>query len=206
MQGLVQWVIFLKKTPPSTGNLTFSRFWLCIVDEHLSSDMQWKTLQNLSLNELNNDSCYVSRINITIRKNSQTLYRTSWRITDYILFIYFSTWFYQLWFYLYFISSLSNLNFCHLFQPVFQHSIKMLPPQNLRYLIYHNKNKQWEQDKWYLRYCNEWLCFAFPIKTKICRCNCKISTLVLQISPPISHYWWRQNNPYYDKLLYGSET
>ena len=46
----------------------------------------------------------------------------------------------------------------------------------------------------------------FPSKQNFLHCNCKISTLVLQNSPPIPHYWWRQKHSYYNKLLYGSLT
>ena len=70
-------------------------------------------------------------INIERRKTVKCCIEQVWQITDYILFIIFSTWLYQLWFYQYFISSLSYLNFCHLFLPVFQPSINTSP--NLRY-------------------------------------------------------------------------
>ena len=66
-------------------------------------------------------------INITRRKTVRRCIEQVWQITDCILFIIFSTWFYQLWFYQYFISSLSNLNFCHLFLPGFQPSINTSP-------------------------------------------------------------------------------
>ena len=142
-------------------------------------------------------------INITRRVTVRRCIEQVWEITDYILFIIFSTWFYQLWFYQYFISSLSNLNFCHLFLPVFQPSIKTSPPQQTLFDLPYQQQTMGavslvDQDTWvfYISVIamNDYVS-NFPSQQKFPHCSCKISTLVLQNSPPIPHYRWRQKKP-----------
>ena len=152
-------------------------------------------------------------INITRSKTVRRCIEQVWQITDCILFIIFSTWFYQLWFYQYFISSLSNLNFCHLFLPNIFNLPKLRPPTiTIWSTIPTTNNGSSELGRpgykgFYISTIamNDYVS-NFPSKRNLLPCNCKISTLVLQNSLPIPHYWWRQKHSYYNKLLYGSLT
>ena len=122
-------------------------------------------------------------VNITRSKTVRRYIEHGWQITDYILFIIFSTWFLPT--VILPISSFSNLNFCHIFLPVFWPSIKSTSPQPTLFDVPYQQQTmgQWA---WYTRihwflyfwYCYEWLCFKFPSQQKFLYCKCKISTLL----------------------------